>query len=229
MKRLWNRYTQLLLLIVVGVSIVLVGTALQNKKLENQTTLENVLVAVEDIPPYGELTESNTKLEERVKSNIPDDALRSIEDLKAGNSFASSYGLIKGNVVQKSYLTTASESKLGTSVSLPVGMYEVGVKIDLVTAAGGEVKAGTIVDAIAVVSQNGGTGGQTIRNKALMNLTVRKIVNSEGMTPDPEEKSNMTPAVAVIEVNAQQRDLLVGYQENGKVYFAPAGTQKVKK
>ena len=224
MSKMWNRYTYALIIAAVGIIVFAGSYMLQNQKVKNQTTTTAVLVATQDIQPFSELTADNTKVEQRVVSDVPEDAIANTSELKDGKSFASSLGFLKGNVVQKSYLTTAAESKRGTSVSLPAGHYEIGVKIDLATAAGGEVKAGIKVDAVAFISANGGGGGQTVRNDKLKHLEVRKVVNSEGVTPNPEE-SNATPAVAVLEVDAQQRDLLVGYQEMGKVYLTPASME----
>ncbi len=200
--------------------------AYQSAKLEDQRVTVPVLVATQDILPYQEITADNTKMEERVKSDIPSDALLKASDLQQGNSFAPALGYMKGAMIQKEYINTASESQKGSSVALKKGEYQIGVSLDLTTAAGGEVRSGTTVDVLAFINGGQGRIGQTESNPQLKNITVVKVVNSQGIAVEQGEGSNNTPAVAVLKVSGVQRDLIVGYQENGKVYLSPAGEQE---
>ncbi|MGG4108828.1 Flp pilus assembly protein CpaB [Paenibacillus lautus] len=223
MKKIWNRYTRPLLIIVVALAVG--GTAYSLSKSQNrsQVETERIIVVKEDIQPYMEITKENLEFKEVVKSEIPEGAIRNQEEITFGDAFASQYGFLKGAPLQSTYITTASQSKFGTAVGLDEGMLQIGVKVDLTTSTGGEVRPGLLVDAFAYV-QDAETGvHRSITDKELKNLKVIKTLNSEGTSPDAESGGSLIPSVVVLEVSPEQGEKLMSFQESGKVYLLPAG------
>lgn len=194
--------------------------------LANQVETELVAVAKEDIPPFTKITEDNLEMLEKVVAEVPSDAVKDRKEVNFDNAYASDYGFMKGAPIRKSYITTAEESKLGTSVGLKEGMREIGVRTDLAQSAGNDVKPGVYVDAIAFIRDD--ITGLSIKkiDPKLKNIKVLKLLNSEGTVPDPNVGNSLIPAVVVLEVSSKQAEELMAYQETGKVYFLPSGDIK---
>lgn len=230
MKRLLDRYlnrtTRVLLLIVVGLIVFMVSYKWQQAKLADQRVTVPVLVAKADILPYQELDDTNSEVQQRVKSDVPMDALTDIKQLDNGQRYASAIGFTQGSMIRQNYLTTASQSQKGSSIALKQGEYELGVKVDLPTAAGGEVRAGSKVDVIAYVGRD--NQGTVRSDPVLKGIEVQTVLDSQGgiINSSDTDGNRTVPGVVVLRVNEQQRNLIVGYQESGKVYLAPAGQQK---
>lgn len=223
-NKLWNPVTQKVTIIVVALIVAGIGFVWNKSDTNSKVKTVAVLVAKTDISPFTEVTSANTEIRNIVKSEVPEDALTSVEQLKSGDSFASSYGFVSSSPIRSSYVTTAADSKLGTSIVLKKGSSELGVKVDLITSAGAEMKSGTLVDAIASIKEQSGAT-RTIENEKLHSIKVLSVKNAEGRGIDPNGNSSLVPAVAVLEVSTEQRTLLVQYQEAGKVYLTPAGDQ----
>ncbi|GGI97967.1 Flp pilus assembly protein CpaB [Paenibacillus hunanensis] len=230
MKRLLDRYlnrtTKMLVLIVLALIVFMVSYKWQQAKLADQRVTVPVLVAKADILPYQELDDTNSEVQQRVKSDVPTDALTDIKQLENGQRFASGIGFSQGSMIRQNYLTTASQSAKGSSVALKQGEYELGVKVDLPTAAGGEVRAGSKVDVIAYVGRD--NQGTVRSDPVLKGIEVQTVFDSQGgiINSSDADGNRTVPGVVVLRVNEQQRNLIVGYQESGKVYLAPAGQQK---
>lgn len=223
MKKIWNKWTRGILIIIVGVAIASAAFFMNKSSIDNQVQEKKIIVAKEDISPFGEITKSNVEYKNVVLSEVPPDAITDSKQIKFGDAFASKYGLVKGTPLQPQYITTAAQSQLGSAVGLKNGMYEIGVKTDLAASAGNEIKVGNLVNATAFITAGENGKGVPVSNPNLKNMRVLKVLNSEGKTPDPESGGSLVPAVIVLEVTYQQALQLMEYQETGKVYLLASG------
>lgn len=226
LQRWWTPVTRLLILFILALAVFLLSFNWQQAKLEDQRITISVLVAKVDILPFQELNENNTEIQQRVKSDIPSDALTDVSQLDTGQNFASAIGFVEGSVIRQNHLTTASASQKGSSIALKHGEYQIGVKVDLPTAAGGEVRAGVKVDVVAYEGRD--NRGKVRSDPTLQGIEVEKVLDSQGgiINSGDAERGRTVPGVVVLRVNEQQRNLIVQYQEKGKVYLAPIGQQK---
>lgn len=222
-KKLWNNYTRSALLLLGAAAIGFGAFSATQDKISSSIETESIILAKEEIPPYTEITEEMVYSKKVVLSEIPDDAVRSMDEIKFGDAFASEYGFVKDAKLQKAYITAAADSNFGNVVSLDKNMVQVGVKVDLATTSGDALKPGVLVNAVAFIQESDTGRNQTIKSPELKGLKVIKRLNAEGTVPDPEAGNSLIPAVAVLEVTEKQADLLVQYQETGKVYLLPAG------
>lgn len=223
MKKIWNKWTRGILIIVVGVAIAAAAFFINQSTIDSQVQVKKIIVAKDDIPPFGEITKTNVEYKNVVLSEVPANAITDSKQIKFGDAFASKYGLVKGTPLQPQYITTAAQSQLGSAVGLKNGMYEIGIKTDLVMSAGNEIKPGNLVDATAFITAGENGKGVPISNQDLKNMRVLKVLNSEGKVPDPESGGSLVPAVVVLEVNYKQALQLMEYQETGKVYLLASG------
>lgn len=220
-QRRWSPATKLILLLILALAVFLLSLNYLQSKLADQRLTVPVLVAKMDIFPFQELNESNTEIQQRVKSDIPSDVLTDVSQLDTGQNFASAVGFVEGSMIRQNHLTTASQSQKGSSIALRQGEYQVGVKVDLPTSAGGEVRAGTKVDVVAYVGHD--NQGTVRSDPVLSGIEVQKVLDSQGDIIDSvgADASVMVPSVVVLRVNEEQRNLIVKYQESGKVYLTP--------
>lgn len=228
MKRFWNKYTRAGLIALLGVLLASVAFVINNNIISSQVQTQKVIVTKEDIPPYMEITKETLEYKEIVIGEVPTDAISDSKDIEFGNAFAGKYGFQAGAALRKGYITTAEESDLGSAIGLKDGMRLIGVRTDLAMTAGDEVKPGVLVDAYAYFSSGSdareGQSGRII-NPGLTNLKVVKRLNSEGTVPDREAGNSLIPAVVVLEVTPEQAADLMEYQEIGKVYLLPSGSE----
>ncbi|GGG06189.1 hypothetical protein GCM10010912_58520 [Paenibacillus albidus] len=224
MKKLWNKYTRSALIVLLGLVIALVAFKMNQNQIAEQVKTQKIIVAKTDIAPYAAITKEVLEYREVVLSEVPDDALKSPDELDFKDAYASKYGFLQSTPIRKSLITTAAASGMGAAVSLKAGMRQIGVKTDLAMSSGDEVKPGIVVDAYAYVSDPTTGRSTSVVVPELSKLKVIKRLNSEGKVPDPVEGGSLIPAVVVLEVTPKQASLLMEYQESGKVYLLPAGT-----
>ncbi|ARR10743.1 Flp pilus assembly protein CpaB [Paenibacillus bovis] len=225
-KKLYNRTTRTILILIAALIFGFAGYKVTASHVEDQITTAPVLVAKGDIGPFQELTKDNTQVVQKVISEIPENAIKNFDELKVGDSFASSIGFMAGVPIQQNYITTAAQSKLGTSVGLTKGMHEIGVTTDLTMSAGGEIMPGTKVNVVGSYKDGRTNETITLSDAKLTNIKVVKVKNSEGLTIDPTSTASQVPAVIVLEVNEMQAQRIVDYQEKGKVYLMLTGTDQ---
>ncbi|WP_379143660.1 Flp pilus assembly protein CpaB [Paenibacillus sp. sgz500992] len=226
MKKFWNKYTRSALIVLLGLVIALVAFNLNNNQIAKQVKTKKIIVVKTDIAPYAAITKDMLKYREVVLSEVPEDALESPDELDFKDAYASKYGFLEEAPLRKSLITTAATSGMGAAVSLKPGMRQIGVKTDLTMSAGDEVKPGIVIDAYAFVTDTATGQSERIVLPELAGLKVVKRLNAEGKVPDPVDGGSLIPAVVVLEVTPKQAELLMEYQESGKVYLLPAGTLK---
>lgn len=227
-KKLWNKYTRAALILIGGAIIGLWAFSATEEKIESSIETETIILAKESIPPYGEITEDMLYSKNVVLSEVPEDAIRSLEEINFGDAYATEYGFVKDAKLQKAYITSATDSNFGAVVSLDKNMRQIGVNVDLTTTSGDALKPGVLVDAMAFIQEAEIGRAQTINNPELQSLKVVKRLNAEGTVPDPEAGNSLIPSVVVLEVTEQQAALLIQYQESGKVYLLPSGVADVE-
>ncbi|QDA30208.1 Flp pilus assembly protein CpaB [Paenibacillus polymyxa] len=226
MKKYWNKYTRAIFFFLVGAVLVITAFTMNQAQIDSQVQTKRIIVTKENVEPYGELKKENLEFKDVVISEVPDDAIMDQKSIQFGDAFASKFGFVQGTPIRSSYITDAKTSKLGSAIGLKKGRVEIGVKTDLVLSAGNEIRPGILVDAQAFITN--GSEGRGIRkvDPDLKGLLVKKVTNSEGMTPDSEStNNNMVPAAITLEVAPEQAARIMEYQETGKVYLLPAGVK----
>jgi len=220
--KIWNKTTRRIAVLLGAVLVTAVVILLSNSYVAKNTDLVKVVVAVEDIQPYQSIT--NIQYAEKVRSEVPDDAITDMDELKNQSWVASEIGFYKGQAIRKSGITTGENSPYGKVMNLEEGSSLVGVKVDQAQAAGDYIKPGVIVDAIVYVRNEFET--RIIGPKDdpdLGGLIIFDRQNSEGTEPGSEGRS-LIPSVAIIQTKSEEvKKKLVEYQEEGKIYLSPSG------
>ncbi|MEK5163183.1 RcpC/CpaB family pilus assembly protein [Paenibacillus sp. FSL R5-0527] len=225
MKKYWNKYTRSGLIILVGVLLALAAFSINNNMISEQVHTKKIIVAKGDIAPYEEITKDKLEYRDVVVSAVPAGAIQEADEINFGDAFASQYGFLQGMAIRKEYITTTADSALGSAVGLKDGMLHIGIRTDLAMSAGGEVKPGVLVNVNAFIRDEATGQTKTIIDNELKGLRVVGCLNSEGTIPDPSAGNSLIPAVVVLEVTEEQGKKLTEYQEKGKVYLLPSGTQ----
>lgn len=227
MKKFWTKRTRNILTIILGVLLALILGMYSKSMIQSKVHTTNVVVALTDIAPNQPITSDqlnpNAKM---VISEVPSDAITDISQLDLKDTFTSEYGFKKGEPIRKSYVTSAKDSRLGTSVGLAKGMVEIGVKTDLAQSAGNGIHPGIFVQVQAFLTNGVEGRGVTKSDDDMKKILVKRVVNSEGLsTEENKENGNMVPAAVVLEVSPDQARRIMLYQETGKVYLSPAGVK----
>lgn len=224
LKSLWNKRTRPLLIIVVSLLFAVAAWFYTQQTITKQVQTKSVFVAAQDIEPNSPLTQDSLVQREVVISSVPPDAITDISALNLDDAYASQLGFKKGDVIRQSYVTTAKDSKLGTAVALKDGMVEIGVATDLASTAGNEVRAGMLVHVQAFLTESTEGRGVLKVDPDLTDILVRKVVNSEGYTPEEAaDQGSRVPAVVTLEVTPDQASRIMKYQQTGKIFLLPSG------
>ncbi|MCE3203478.1 CpaB family protein [Paenibacillus sonchi] len=229
MKRLWNQTTRRLVILFCSILLAGAGVFVQNRIVSNRTEMIYVAVASENVKPNHPVKWTFRNV---VKSESPADAITDAKELEGQNWVANEVGIPQNTPIAKSMLVKAEESKYGASAALKKGSMFVGVTTDQVRSAGDYIKPGVKVDAFVYIKVGNERGEQTSKlitpetDPLLKNLLVKDRQNQNGYEPKSEENQNPIPAIAIIETdNPLVAAALIKYQEEGKVYLVPTGTQ----
>ncbi|ALP37973.1 hypothetical protein ASL14_19060 [Paenibacillus sp. IHB B 3084] len=203
---------------------------LQNQIVKRQTTTEQVLVAQSSLLPFSPVT-GKLILREVVKSEVPEDAIRSMEELKGEEWVTGEIGLPPGVPISKALLIPVKDSKYGQSVELKQGELFVGIQTDQVRSAGDFIKPGTIADAYVYVEGGNQIPARLItpeNDPLLKDLLIQDRQNQNGYNPQ-DEQQNPIPAIAIVKTsNPKVVAALIKYQEEGRIYFAPTGVDRTQ-
>lgn len=226
LKKLWNKHTYRVT--VFGLAILLTATVVvvAKKYVDGNTQMVEVVVAKENIDPNKELIDL-VEVGSMVKSQVPEDAVYSLDELSGSKYYAGPIGFHKGQALQKSGITTSDKSGYGSALDLEDGQHLVAVKVDQSSSTGGMVKPGVLVDAMVYLKGDVGSSS-TISSEDdpdLANLLVVGRENSEGLSPGEEGRSSLTTIVIVKAPSVKVYEKLVKYQEDGKVYLAPTAVK----
>lgn len=220
--KIWNRTTRRVAVILGALLVTLVVILLSNSYVQKNTNLVKVVVAAEDIQPYQNIT--NIQYIDKVRGEVPDDAITDMNELKNQSWVAGEIGFYKGEAIRKSGITTGENSPYGKIMNLEEGSSLVGVKVDQAQSAGDYIKPGVVVDAIVYVRNEFET--KVIGPKDdpdLGGLFIFDRQNSEGTEPGSDGRS-LIPSVAIIKTKSEEvKKKLVEYQEEGKIYLSPSG------
>lgn len=229
MKKFWSRGLRNTLIALVSLCIAGAGVFLQNRYVNNRTDTESIVVAKQNIKPYGKLDEQLTT-REVVKSEVPEDAIRSLDELQPNEDWVSGeLGIAEGQPIRKSLVTPAKDSAYGDSVALEEGKMFVGIQTDQVRSSGDYIKPGVIADAYVYIAADADRPAQTITpatDPNLKGLLVKDRQNQDGYEPqrEGEQSNDPIPAIAIIETDkASVAEALIRYQEEGRVYLVPVG------
>lgn len=230
LKRWWNKTTRRLLIFTMALILAGGAVVLQNQIVKRQTTTEQVLVAENNLLPYSPVS-GQLVMREVVKSEIPENAIRSLDDLKGEEWVTGEIGIPQGVPLSKSLLMPARDSMYGQNVELKKGELFVGVQTDQVRSAGDFIKPGTVVDAYVFVEGTNQSPSKLITpedNPLLKDLLIQDRQNQNGYNPQ-DEQQNPIPAIAIVKTsNPKVVAALIKYQEEGRIYFAPTGVDRTQ-
>lgn len=228
MKKVWNKYTRNVSVIVLATVFTGVALYMNKSYVDARVQTRAVLVPKENIKPFHSLKD-NLTVRDVVVSEIPSDAIVDAADLQGQEWYTGDVGLIKGTPIRKSLITTSKTSPFGQALSVKQGNKLIGVATDLARSAGDSIKPGVLVDAYVYIKGDQQRRAMTIgpnEDPDLAALLVRDRQNQEGVTVGEQENKSRVPVVAVLEVSDKIGIKLVQYQEEGKVYLLPSGVDK---
>lgn len=230
-KRYWNRYTRLVLIILLAV-IVGVLTAYINKTyIESKVKLEKIVVAADNIKPYTELNKHNLIYREIVKSEIPADALYDLDEfLREGPMYSGEVGFVKGYPIKKALTSSTTDSVFGSAIALEKGKSYLGIATEQVSSQ--LVKPGTIVDVYCYLEEKAMNAPPTVISKLeeplLAGLYVHSVKGKENENIDEKTEATISAVVVVETVSPEQTSKLIYYQMSGKVFLVPIGVDADK-
>lgn len=230
-KRYWNKYTRLGVIVILALSVAIATSEINNTYLESKVKLVKIVVAAENIKPYTELKRENLTYREVVKAEVPADALDNLEIfLQEGPMFAGEVGFIKGYPIKKSLTNNSLDSVFGSPLGLKEGKSYLGIAIDQVRAQ--LVKPGIMVDAYCFFQSSALGGNAQIISKLedplLGGLYVHAVKDKDNEEIN-EKNRGAIPAVVVVEtVSPEQTGKLIYYQTVGKIFLVPIGTDSQK-
>ncbi|MBY9079577.1 hypothetical protein KIH86_08435 [Paenibacillus sp. HN-1] len=226
MKRLWTQTTRRLVILLFALLLAGAGVIIQNRIVSNRTEMVNIAVASENVQPN---TPVKWKFRNVVKSEAPADAITDAKELEGQDWVVDEVGIPKDIPIGKSMLVKAQDSKYGPSATLGKGSMFVGVSTDQVRSAGDYIKPGVRVDAYVYVKNDAERTTTLItpgNDPLLKNLLIKDRQNQNGFEPKSEDNQNPIPAIAIIETdNPKVAAALIRYQEEGRVYLVPTGTE----
>lgn len=225
-NKYWNKATRVLLILFLALmasGVVFVGN---NLYLSSQTNKVSVVVAADNILPFTRLTSDNTTMREVTKSEIPPDAIMSLEELsKNGPFFTGNIGFTKGYPIRSGAISTAENTPYGSALSLQNGEAYVGIGVDQVRAA--MVRPGVIVDAVCYIEGNMNVGPTMKVNKemdpTLGNIQVVAVYNQDNQPLQGKGREAIPTLVVLKTISVAQYTALVDYSNKGKIHLLPVG------
>lgn len=226
-NRFWNKYTRVGVIIVMALVTAIITMGVNSSYRARVTEVEKVVVAAGHLKPYTELTKANLTYREVVKSEIPGDAIKSIDAfLKKGPKFVGEVGLTKGYPVKESLTLDSGKSVFGEALGLKNNKLLVAIAVNQVRSVGDLIKPGVKVSAYVFID-GGIDRGQPrvitpLDNPGLSNLVVVERQNTNGAEPNGKG-ADAIPVMVIVEADPGQARDLVLYQEIGKIYTLPTG------
>jgi Flp pilus assembly protein CpaB len=197
----------LILLVVAGVC-GLVASYMTSRFLASQNEKVQVLVAKGKLGAgsFFKNPEEQFDLEERLKTDVPRNAVTSTEGLKDQILMKT---LEKGEVLVTDYVKNKSE--VGLEVVLPSGKRAVAVRTTAEAVAGGFVLPGSHVDVIHTVRR----GDREPDSKVvLQNILVRATDLSDRR---PDDRAGVVPATVTLEVTPEEALVLARVKDVGSI------------
>lgn len=228
MKRLWNKKVRSLVIVIFAVMLTLVAFSMNQNYVKDRVDTEKIIVAAENIPPFTAI-EGKTTTREVVRSEVPEDAIRSLTELdESGPYFTGELGFVKGAPLQKQLIKNSKGSRFGPAAELSKdedALY-IGITTDQARSAGDYIRPGVLVDAFVFIPGDMDRRPEVIgpkQNPNMKGLLVHDRQTSDGTTPGEEGQVSQIPTVAILKVKSDVARDLVMYQETGKIYLMPHG------
>jgi len=206
------------LIAAIGISQVM-GKGNANAKPEIQ--MGPVIVALSELGHGEELTEENCKIENWPADIIPEEACRSMEELKG---MAITHRLSKSLPIMRSDILKASE--IGV-VKIPAGYKVVAIKVGSDDTLSGLLQPGHKVDVIGVVKVKNDNDNQTktisetfLRNVEVFSVDARTRIRGKG-----EAGANGSAVVGVL-LKEQQAEQLVWIQKVARLKLVIRGEEE---
>ena len=203
------RSTKSIILIVIALGcglIASIGISQVMDRPDSQAAeTESIYVAASNIPSWAELTPDLVKLEEWPKGKIPQDAIRSMEELE---SKSPRFPLYPGEPIVLSKLSD-QQGDGQASVRIPAGHQVFAVKVDKESALSGLISPGDKVDILVFIRGRGDrlkTGTRTI----LRNTTVFAV--NDQIERQGDETSIDAKTVSLLVLPEQSEKLLLAKQ-----------------
>ena len=225
-KRSWNKYIRLGIIIILALVVALATSEINKTYLQSKVELTKIVVAAEHIKPFTELTKHNLTYREVVKSEVPQDAIFSLEEFfQEGPLFSGEIGFVKGYPLKKTLTHNSMESVLGSALTLKEGKSYLGISVEQVSSQ--LVKPGTVVDVYCFIQANTVNAEAYVFSKKedplLGGLYVYTVKDKNNMDIS-EEDSDSIPAIVVVEtLTSEQTSKLIYYQMMGKLFLVPVG------
>ncbi|CAH8248449.1 RcpC/CpaB family pilus assembly protein [Paenibacillus melissococcoides] len=228
----WNNKTRNIVIILGALLISGIGAVGVSSTVKSNTNLKDVIVAKDTIKPF-EGIQGKVESRKMVESEIPSDAVFTLQEIEGEEWFSGEIGFISGKPIQKSFITKGQDSAAGLGVMLKKGQVLVGIAVDQVQSVGDNIKPGTLADAYIYVKDDEvdmrgvKQPGRVISpqdNPKLSKLLVVERQTPEGLEPGDKAATNKIPSLAVVAApDEETARILVKYQQEGKIHLLPTG------
>jgi hypothetical protein len=219
-----KKWLKITIIVVTGLLVGVLTFSLNKSYITANTSFDTVVVAAENISPYGLI--SNYRTKKVVRSAVPDDAVKDTTILKNKEWYAGKLGIGEGDIIRKSRIVDTATNPFGQVLAVKKDHVLIGVKTDQIFSAGKNIKPGVRAHAFVFIPGDQRTTSDRVigpqNDPLLANLLVKEVQNAEA-TSLAEKGREALPVVAVLETTIPVAQKIVLYQETGKIYLAPAG------
>lgn len=191
------------------------GIFFYTSKLEEKIT---VVVVVQDIPPYTEITGQMLEVEERNTLNIPESAAPNIEVVEG--RYTGKFGLYAGDIVTREKVLNKDEaSQYLLNQMISPNRVAVALDVDLIRSVAGAVRSKDYVDVSVITDE--------FEVTPLRSIKILKVRDKDGNDIERSKMENPVPAAVVFEASPEVRDVLMKISDRGKIHLSLLNSDQV--
>jgi len=193
----------------------------KNKQpLEPKLKMGQVVVAIEHLAHKDLLDEENVRVENWPANIIPEDAVRSIEEI---TDMAIMTRLSKGLPILKSDVKHKSKAK---GIDIPPGAKVVAIKVSADDTIAGLLRPGDLVDVIGLLKKKDGRTTETVSRTFLKGIQVFSVNSSmRAASTNRSEGGSKGNAIVGVLVNEKQSEDIVFVQRTGSLKLVLRGDE----
>ncbi len=195
----------ILLVIALGCGSIAAVSATKYLEARPQATeieMEEIIVALTDIEIGKQFTAENVKLEPWPKDRIPEDAIRTLEDVNE------KYALVRIFPGEPIRLAKISDTNASAGEAVPAGYRAISIKVQMDTALSGLLKAGDKVD-ITVFLRKSQEVPETKTQTILRDVTIFAIDAEMKRSIDGEGKAIQAKTVTLLVKPMQAKKVML--------------------
>lgn len=191
----------------------------KNKQpLEPKVKMGQVVVSVDHLGHKALLNEENVRVENWPEDIIPENAVRSIEEIE---SMAIMTRLSKGLPILKTDIVHKNQAM---GMDIPPGFKVVAIKVSADDTIAGLLRPGDLVDVIGLLKKQDGRNSETVSRTFLKGIQVFSVNSSmKATTSDRSQGGSKGNAIVGVLVNERQSEDIVFVQRTGSLKLVLRG------